>query len=413
MEVTDMNEINLDSLLSGVYAEISKHFSNEITLKHYRTILRNTRHLHEKTIVLKYSEEIMLQHEAELKEKSFLSKNAKYVYRKFRQIAAIIREYIETGELGLKKILPHKESTLLPVFEQLVDEFRNSELQNKNKSAGTIEWITGIAVQFFEFAQRKFEQPNDITLACVSDFLSVTAPTHPRGMQHVTYCLRQILSFLNRNGYTLTNLSAAVPTIPKRNKRIMPAFTEDEIRTMLSAFDRHTDIGKRDFAMAMLAASTGLRSCDITKMRLQDIDWNNAEINLTQSKTQVAITLPLETNAGNAVVDYILHGRPKTDLDRIFLTHREPYRPVGRSLLGQRIVETCPAVAGPGKRAHSVRRYVATKLLAESVPAPKIREILGHTQKNSLRSYIRLETKGLAECALSFGGIEVVSEVYR
>ena len=62
--------------------------------------------------------------------------------------------------------------------------------------------------------------------------------------------------------------------------------------------------------MVVLAASTGLRCCDIVALRLDGIDWRHDEIRLVQVKTSKPLVLPLPPLAGNAVAEWILHGRP-------------------------------------------------------------------------------------------------------
>ena len=69
-------------------------------------------------------------------------------------------------------------------------------------------------------------------------------------------------------------------------------------------------IGKRDYAMMVLAAQSGLRACDVVRLELGSINWRTREICLTQHKTGEPLSLPLEPESGNAIADYILNGRP-------------------------------------------------------------------------------------------------------
>lgn len=78
----------------------------------------------------------------------------------------------------------------------------------------------------------------------------------------------------------------------------------------------------------MLTAQTGLRACDIVNLKRKNIDWRAMEIRIVQQKTGKPLTLPLEVESGNAIADYLLHGRPKSDLPYVFLCHTGSLRPL-------------------------------------------------------------------------------------
>lgn len=90
--------------------------------------------------------------------------------------------------------------------------------------------------------------------------------------------------------------------------------------------DRSTAMGKRDYAMIMTAAVTGIRSVDIINLTFDAIDWINGEIRIIQHKTGKTLALPLTTDVGEAIQDYILNGRPKSDLPFVFYVQNpRPY----------------------------------------------------------------------------------------
>lgn len=58
----------------------------------------------------------------------------------------------------------------------------------------------------------------------------------------------------------------------------------------------------------------------------------------------------------------------------------------------------------------SFRRYVASSMINYEVPVDTVKEILGHTQMDSMKSYMRISREKLAMCSLSLNGIEVRQE---
>ena len=189
-----------------------------------------------------------------------------------------------------------------------------------------------------------------------------------------------------------------------RHKKMVFGFTDEEAGRILSAVDTSTPIGKRDFAIMTLAYETGLRSIDIKNMHLANIDWNHSEIQLIQSKTQKTMILPLTKNAGDAMVDYIFHGRPECNTPYLFLSTEKPY---GELISGLYImVKKYAALSGVDKETkaaiglHGFRRRLGVAMLDAHVPLSTISEVLGHAQRNTTKRYLSVDIERLSECAM-------------
>ena len=81
---------------------------------------------------------------------------------------------------------------------------------------------------------------------------------------------------------------------------------------MLKCIDRSNPIGKRNYAIMLIASNLGLRTSDILALTMDNFNWRNNEINLVQYKTQELLCLPLSPQIGSAVIDYWKNGRPDT-----------------------------------------------------------------------------------------------------
>ena len=80
-----------------------------------------------------------------------------------------------------------------------------------------------------------------------------------------------------------------------------------------------------------LLSTYGLRAGEITHLRFDDIDWRAETLRIRHSKTGAQSLLPLMEPVGEALIDYLRHGRPKTDVREIFIRARAPYRPFSGS----------------------------------------------------------------------------------
>ncbi|HWT74272.1 MAG TPA: tyrosine-type recombinase/integrase [Mobilitalea sp.] len=91
--------------------------------------------------------------------------------------------------------------------------------------------------------------------------------------------------------------------------------------------DRATKIGKRDFALSLIAIRLGLRGSDIRNLQLSDIDWEKHVISICQIKTKEIQVLPLPDDVGWAIIDYIQNARPNTDYKNLFVRMTPPFSP--------------------------------------------------------------------------------------
>lgn len=117
------------------------------------------------------------------------------------------------------------------------------------------------------------------------------------------------------------------------------------------------------------------------------------------------IQIELSPGVGNAIADYILHGRPETDIPYLFVRHIRPYIMLGRSG-GAVILRRYFNKAGvsheawDGKAFHAFRRTFGTRLIRAGVPIRSVGEMLEQMNQNSAKRYIALDIHGLRVCCL-------------
>lgn len=217
--------------------------------------------------------------------------------------------------------------------------------------------------------------------------------------------IRKFLSYLYLLGYTSENLASHVPEYHLGQAQSMIKIWEsDEINTVLETVDRTNPKGKRDYAFIIIAAELGVRSKDICDLKLSDIDWELCSISFVQSKTRRPNTLPLSERVGSAIIDY-LHIRPQTDCEYLFVNLKPPYDKMKsiHSTFHRYVARSKVKVSVNAHHGlHSLRATVATKLLSAGVSPDVIYSFLGHSDREALGHYIRLDIENLRECALAF-----------
>ena len=94
----------------------------------------------------------------------------------------------------------------------------------------------------------------------------------------------------------------------------------EDVRRAIDAIDVTTPAGVRNRAILLLLATTGLRNKELRSLELQDIRWRAAEVFVRRTKARRDRVVPLLQEAGEALADYVLHARPKSNSQRVFLT---------------------------------------------------------------------------------------------
>ena len=271
---------------------------------------------------------------------------------------------------------------------------------------GSVRLLTGEIRHFLAYFDRIGRGAlGAVTVDDVRGFLVEMAPRRPAGIGNVVWSLKRFFAFLNAAGLSDIRIDGLLARVAPRRVRALPCFTREETSCLLAGIDTDTVCGKRDYAMVSLAVWTGLRCCDIVALRLEEIDWRRDEIRLVQVKTSRPLVLPLSASAGNAVAEWILHGRPECDAPEVFVRLKAPFVKLGNStgstLMRRRLTRAgVEHVAGDGKSFHALRRTAGTRLIESGAGLPLAAQILGHARINSSRRYYTLASDQLRQCCL-------------
>ena len=215
--------------------------------------------------------------------------------------------------------------------------------------------------------------------------------------------MRMYLRFLAARGECRPALVGAVPTAPGWRLCELPRYVPAvDIERVIASCNVTTPVGLRDRAILLLLARLALRAGDVVHLRLSDLDWENARVRVC-GKSRREAGLPLPQDAGDAVLDYIEHARPRIGDDRLFLTVRAPYRPFTSSNAITDIVIQALKRAGMDdvkpKGAYLFRHSAATNLLRAGASLDVIGALLRHRSPDTTVIYAKTDRPMLLEVA--------------
>ena len=224
-----------------------------------------------------------------------------------------------------------------------------------------------------------------------------------RSLKDVAERLRSLMRFLHRTGRVGIDLAPRIiGPVLYAYESIPSALSAEQIAAVLKSTRKdRSPMGYRDYAILMLLSTYGLRDGEVKRLRLEDIDWRAETLHIRHSKTGANSQLPLTAEVGEALLNYLRRGRPKTDAREIFIRTRAPYRPLSSvySVVHWRL--EVAGVKPPGKCGpHTFRHARAVTLLRASVSRKVIGDLLGHRSEEATLAYLKLATEDLRAIAL-------------
>ena len=245
----------------------------------------------------------------------------------------------------------------------------------------------------------------DITASDILSYIGKMDP-HLSAKKHVALgVFRLFFRYLYDRHFLQVDYSRIIPKDNYKNQPKLPSsFTDKEIDTLLKAVDRGSPKGKRDYAILLLATKLGLRASDICELKFEHIIWERNIITFNQYKTGKTTELPLLPEIGNAIINYLKHGRPVSRNSHCFLQVQSPYARIQPYDIGNLVRRNMTLArinyANRKHGPHALRHSFASALLRANVPLPVISEALGHRKLESSMYYLRIDLNSLRKCAL-------------
>lgn len=336
-------------------------------------------------------------------------------FQTIRRSATLLEDYAKTGTFEWKQLPPMKSlKELSPGFKCILEKYK--EKTEKVWAYSTWKLKAGSAERLMDYLNKKGHvdfssvSPEDVWAYAIS-----ISKHHRSSMGNVLSDLRAFSQFLYAEGFSSIDYSLILTVSVPKKRRVLPGFSVDEGDRVVDAVDTNTPLGKRDYAILLLAQFTGMRGIDIINLKRSDINWYSETIHIAQHKTGKALSISFEPVVGNAIADYLLNGRPASDSPYIFLKHCSPVSKLNDasvSNIAKKYLDLAgiPRPATARKGIHCFRRSLGARLLEAGTPTHMISQILGQRDPNSVRSYLHMGTEKMRECAIDLVGIEVEME---
>jgi integrase/recombinase XerD len=320
--------------------------------------------------------------------------------RAFRPLLGYLRD---RGVVALAAAVP-----TTPV-EELVAGYRTWLVVDRGLAAATVLRYENLARRFLQqgAAEDGSRFVEDLTGADVTAFLLQESARVSVGAAkgRVTE-LRSLLRFLYLKELTPVALAAAVPPVAGWHDTGVPAgLAATDVGRLLDSCDRTDPGGIRDLSILLLVARLGLRSAEVARLELGDIDWRAGQI-VVRGKAGRRDRLPLPCDVGEALTCYLSQARPPTPIRQVFLARKAPLRAIRPDLVSDVTRRACDRAGVPRVGAHRLRHALATELLRRGATLVAVSQVLRHRDLATTAIYAKVDIRALRGVAQPWPGAQ-------
>lgn len=293
-------------------------------------------------------------------------------------------------------------------FDGYLDDFRKACSTQGLGPVTSYEYARRLG-KFLEWLGTRRTSIRGITL---SDFDEFVDERKSRGFTPLTIdgecnALRAFFRYAETRSWCERGFSQGLTTpLIRRHQSESRGPTWGDVKRLIRSCNRNTPSDVRAKAVLLLCSVYGLRQSEVMRLCLKDLDWRNETLTVRRSKKGGVQQFPLQYEVGEAIIEYLKRGRPRSSCQNLFLSQNPPYRPL-RSLfpiISRRMRALQISTRNTG--AHSLRHACATELMRKGASLREIADFLGHRSLTSVGIYAKHDIRSLREVAkLSLYGV--------
>lgn len=223
----------------------------------------------------------------------------------------------------------------------------------------------------------------------------------------INHYLREIRAFTNfcvKREY----LDSPIEIPQLKQQEELPKFYSDEDIEKLLAKPSNNDTFTewRMWGIVNFVLATGARAATIRNVQLDDIDFNNANINLSRhTKNREALNIPLSSTLANALREYTRKWHI-TD----YLFPNVGNEQLTDSALRSAYVRYCQARDVEQTNIHGLRHSFARSWIINGGNQFKLQRIMGHKNLSMTNRYVKLFTQDLRTDYESYSALDVIKK---
>jgi integrase/recombinase XerD len=266
----------------------------------------------------------------------------------------------------------------------------------------TVEQWGRTTRRFLRWCEEAGRQLGNLTAGDIDNYVA----TQGKGrwarvsIANIVSCLRAFLRYAAREGWCSNRLAGLISRPRLYQQESLPYAPDwSAVQQMLADVDTDRPRDIRDRAILLLLALYGLRSGEVSALRLDQIDWAGRNLKLIRLKRRQPQIYPLLPTVAEALARYVDTVRPPSSCQEVFFCMQAPLRPLKAGsvfdVANRRFVARGIEAAHRG--GHALRHACAVRLLAEGLTIKEIGDHLGHSSTSATSIYAKVNIAALRE----------------
>jgi integrase/recombinase XerD len=292
-------------------------------------------------------------------------------------------------------------------FRDIAPDYFGSLRRERGLREATIVQYRHYLRRFEEYLLNAGCRLPELSPAIISAFVAESGKTiDKRSVQSLCSVLKMAFRYFYRAGIVPRDLSKAIES-PRRYRlaNLPRSISWTNVERMLNTVDRRSAVGRRDYAVLLLLVTYGLRAREVAALTLDDIDWKRDRLHVRGRKAGHSTIYPLAPLVGEAILDYLQHGRLKSVERKLFFRAFAPFTPMSGVAVSQQVQRYLRKagidVARPGS--HTLRHTCVQRLVDTGFSPKTIGDFVGHRSSDATGIYAKVNIEALRQVAIGNG----------
>lgn len=224
-----------------------------------------------------------------------------------------------------------------------------------------------------------------------------------RSIADLASILRSFFQYAEQKGWCLGNIANSIKSPRIYSKETIPyAPKKENMELAVQYYNNDEKSAIRNYAILQIFVVYGIRTCELTNLKLENLDWRKELLYLNRAKGCRPQSFPLLRSVGDAILRYLKEVRQnESHSEYVFLCMDAPYRQMSTSAVYKVVSDSLRQqnIVLKHYGAHSLRHGSATLLVNSGFTMKEVSEYLGHQSLNATCIYAKVDLLNLRKVA--------------